>query len=381
MAKGETLFWRLRRYRRTPGRDAREDRLTEALAVTLESCNEGARALVRDVFGKEIDLSGDITVRTQQAAGGARRVDIELAFGPEDRPRLRVWFENKVGPEATTPSKQGEQYMRHLAEPYKGRNVEWCFAWILPVGMEIEGDVPEKARRATWQEVASVLREVDEESGLPDNDFGLTLTRQFVQHLEEEKLAQVTPLTEKGADALNGYETALAAMSEIVTQARVEIQQKWDAPGESVKGARGNPLWFYHHYPMQKKLDAAAWPESGQCWFEWHARPDDAREEPQGEAIFAAGVVFRVESAPEPRRDGEWLDYFHKRHFEYGSGDAEYQYLMRYMTLAELARAGSESDLTAQASALARFVVESFEALYGRPVDAEVLRPAEDGAV
>ncbi len=380
MARTDSLFLRLRRYQRTPGRDAREDRLTEALAATLEACDEAARALVKQAFVEEVDLGGEIGVESQQRLPGAQRVDLALAFGRPARPHLRVWFENKVGSPAHR--KQGESYMRHLDQISQRADVEGRFAWILPVvGGTVEPERPEGAAVITWQEVASVLREVDEESGLPDNDFGLTLTRQFVQHLEEEKLAQVTPLTEKGADALNGYETALAAMSEIVTQAGVEIQQKWDAPGKSVKGARGNPLWFYHHYPMQKKLDAAAWPESGQCWFEWHARPDDAREEPQGEAIFAAGVVFRVESAPEPRRDGEWLDYFHKRHFEYGSGDAEYQYLMRYMTLAELARAGSESDLTAQASALARFVVESFEALYGRPVDAEVLRPAEDGAV
>src|SRR5438093_934708 len=68
-----TLFRRLRRFRPTAGRDAYEDRLTEALAATLE----GAPAATRELVSRWFDArpAGALQVATQRWAALSERID------------------------------------------------------------------------------------------------------------------------------------------------------------------------------------------------------------------------------------------------------------------------------------------------------------------
>src|SRR4051794_40956260 len=89
-----TLFRRLRKYTPTVDRDAREDRLTEALAATFEAAPDAARALVTEWF--DVRPEGPLTVATQKRVRPGERLDLELVFGPPNRRNLTVWLEAKV---------------------------------------------------------------------------------------------------------------------------------------------------------------------------------------------------------------------------------------------------------------------------------------------
>src|SRR5438874_148669 len=100
-ARHATVFRRLQQFARTPGRDAREDRLTEALAATFEASPEAARFVVGEWFA--LAPAGELTVTTQRWARATERLDLELVFGALNHPEARVWLEAKVD---ATPYRQ-----------------------------------------------------------------------------------------------------------------------------------------------------------------------------------------------------------------------------------------------------------------------------------
>jgi hypothetical protein len=174
----ETLFSRLGRYRPTALRIAREDRLTEALAATLEACPSVAMRLVSEWFGRA--PSGALAVATQTWVGPTDRIDLELVFGPVKRPEFRVWFEAKV--DAKPTSDQILRYRETLGE-LAG---ESRLLWLLPTGVR-PGAPLDGVEEKTWQQLASLvdswLRELDKDE---QDSYPAGLAREFVRHLEEE---------------------------------------------------------------------------------------------------------------------------------------------------------------------------------------------------
>lgn len=358
-----SLFRRLRQYPTTPGRHPREDQLTEALAATLDAAPNAARALVEHVFGIEAN-HGACRVCSQPDLGEHGRADLELAFGPQERPALRVWFENKVDSPAFR--EQGERYMGRLEELGDLHGEQWHFAWLLRVGREVEGGAPEGVPVVTWQDVASVLhewrgRQEDQES------YATRLVAEFVKHLGDEKLGLTRALSERDALALNWHEEAQLPARALVEQARALVRQRWGEPDPPKEEARRrDPLWFWRHYPKHGPGRSLRWPEEG-SWFEWHARRDAARnpENRRGEVVFGAGVVFPEHEAPREEDDESWLKRFYGRGFEYGGDGRGHLYLFRYKRLDELVEF---PDVGAQARALGDFVIESWEMLESDPV-------------
>lgn len=359
-----SLFRRLRQYGTTPGRYPREDQLTEALAATLDAAPDAARTLVKRFFGAEVPNDVPCRVCSQPDPGEHGRADLELAFGPEGRPVLRVWFENKV--DSPAYRSQGERYIGRLEDLQGLQGGEWRFAWVLRVGHDVDGDPPEGVPVFTWQDVASVLHEwrahqEDQES------YATRLVSEFVKHLEEERLGHTRALSERDALALNWHEEAQLSARALVEQGRDLVHQRWgepDPPKQEVR--RRDPLWFWRHYTKHGPGRSLRWPKEG-SWFEWHARRDAARspENQLGEVVLGAGVVFLEQDAPREEDDESWLGRFYGRGFEYGGGDVRgHFFLFRYMRLGELV---GLPDIGAQAQALADFVIKSWEMLEDDP--------------
>lgn len=378
MGEAPSLFRRLRRYSATPGRDPREDRLTEALCATLAAAPEAARDLVAAAF-PDVDLpDAPLLVDTQERAGGLRRADLQILFGEPRCPSLRVWFEAKVSSPAYR--EQGEIYIAELRRRQRADGAPWMFAWLLPVGADVDGGTPERTAVLTWQRVTSVLHEW---VGGRDHDdrHGTVMARELVRDLEEEQLGRAHPLTREDALALNRHHGALAAAAELVRQAGDIIASRWGSAPIYEGGPSRDPLWFWRHYPNHGPGRPQRWPPPDQCWFEWHGRRDEARRSPKGEIVLGAGVVFHKGRAPREDRpaDRRWLERYFARGFEYGSAGPrdEYVFLFRYLTLDELT---VEADLAAQADRLATFTVDTWTALAADPVDPSMLGDSDPPA-
>jgi hypothetical protein len=293
---GYSLFGRLGRYTATPGRDPREDALTETLAATLEAVPDAARAVAEAWFGDA--PAGDLVVKTQRRTEAGERIDLELLFGPVSSPNLLVWLEAKVG--ARPFREQAERYLRSLANQHTAR---FEFAWLLPVGVQPVDGTPEGAPVHTWQELAHVLlRWLESVDPAKRQQYGPVLVDQFLRHLEEQTLASTQPLDEQDALALNRYDLALARIEEVISQARAEISRRW---GPVVSSERQRLPYFVDHWEPRTS-GGRAWPWA-EYYFEWNCLRHDARPYPKGEWIIGVGASFPLSNAPSPQQHAAWL--------------------------------------------------------------------------
>ena len=363
-----SLFERLRRYARTPGRDPQEDRLTEALAATLDAAPQAARFLASVWFG--VELSAELTIRTQLVKGGDR-IDLELLFGPNARPERRIWIEAKVRSRAER--EQGERYVGRLRD----RGDPWSFSWLTADPNWARAELPEGARAHTWQQLAVVLRDWLKESpeASIDTDYGPRLVAEFVHHLEEEELGYTEPFSEADADALRRYRHAVARIEEVEREALEMLEARW---GKLLKeGSRGGPdhWWAFSKSPSAGPV--SPWPNYSDEWprehpyFELHLRRDDGRLQPRGEWVVGAGATFQNRWAPPNEEVEEWLGTLFQKDFEYGGEPGtDHVYLFQYKPLSDL----EGSDLGSQASALAEWAEATFKCLNLHPPPTEVER-------
>lgn len=356
-----TLFERLQRYQRTAGRDAREDRLTEALAVTLEAAPGAARHVVRKHF--DVCVPSDPRVATQVHRPGVGRVDLELCFDHPAQRALIIWLEAKVDSRAFRA--QGEKYMRELG---RRPSESWRFAWLMRGDHDVEGDVPDGAKRLTWQELGSSLREWLGGQGGSREDYGRTLVSEFLDHLEgEERLAFTQRLAADDAGALDAYAVAVGRLRELLDQTKALLEQEWGrrdpAGGESWRRRSSQKLPdFYLALRRGRRNVESSWPKS--CYFEWHGRRDDAREQPHGLWVIGAGVTFPAAAAPDEAKFREWFDELRGAGFEHGSGwRNEYEHVFKYLTLAKLAEECDGRDVGVQAKQLADWVIRVLDEL------------------
>lgn len=351
-----TLFRRLRRYTPTPGRNAREDRLTEALAATLEAAPEAARALVADWY--KVNAEGRLTVATQKRVRPGERLDLELVFGSLNRRNLTVWLEAKV--DATAYAHQVKRYVDALKSVHGDRRL----SWLLPVDSPVRGQNPFDVGQQTWFDVAVALngwlrRLVASELPL----YPAMIVRQFVEHLEEEGLAVTQPLTSADVAAVQGYQVAEKRVKELLRLAGLLIARARPVPPR--RGPRPPAgLGFWEHVEHDH-----TWPPN--AYFEWRGTHDGLRHEPVGAFAIGAGVSWELGNEPSERAYGSWFERRYQDGFEHGVSRQRMVYLLRYQTLADLVAATGNSaagDLREQARVLADWALESWALLEGDPL-------------
>ena len=346
-----TLFSRLARYRPSELRNAREDRLTEALAATLEACPSLARRLVADWFGRS--PSGALTVKTQMWAGPTERIDLELLFGPVNRPEFRAWFESKVD------AKPEWDQMRKYQKAARKLGGEPGLSWLLRTGVRPEGEPVSGVGVKTWQDLATLvagwLRDLDDASV---NGYPAGLAREFVRHLEEkEGLAVTQPLNDDDVAALDGYNVALARLREILELARHTINDV-RSPEDGTWSSRGVNFWFWEVVSGGGTLDPKA-------QFQWHGDVDIHRADPAGKWVVGVGATWNRADAPSEMTHGEWFDNRYEQGFELSAPRRGQIHLCRYMSPSDLAK---YSTLDEQGSALASWALETWALLVADPL-------------
>ena len=222
-----TIFGRLRRYAFTPGRDAREDRLTEALAATLEAAPDAARALTKAFFVDEQvewERLGAPRIATQRRTDAGDRIDLQISFGQEARPDFTAWIEAKV--DARPERAQAERYL-DAASRAGGTRV----CWLLPVGTTVRGGSPDAVPVRTWQELAVTLHNWHE--SVPQDqrhEHGASLVSESIRHLEEEEvLAATQPFNPEDATAINQFPRSTAKLETILRDAQKYLHAEWGA--------------------------------------------------------------------------------------------------------------------------------------------------------
>lgn len=374
-SSSSTVFHRLRRYPRSLSRDAREDRLTEALAVTLNAAPDAAVFLVRTLFPTFPLPSKQPEVNTQVQVGNGNRIDLELAFGGE-RPELLVWFESKV--DSPAYRSQGEDYMRRLAE----RGVPWLFAWLTKPDAAIAGGVPNEARHVSWQGLAEALHQWLDERGAAGRETRASwFVQQFLEHLDkEEMLAQTEPFSIADAEALLRYRRAEAALIHIVgsTARRVwdtwgrfspsdaaRLEGAWGGQDESRLKEQGRELnWF--KYPCVQGMRESAWPAA--WWFEFALIHDDWRGEATAkQLVVCTGLVLRTKDRGLGRDEfGEYVERLDSggfKHGQVGRSADPWDVFFTHQTLAELAENIDGQPVSSQIDTLTQWVVDAFQKL------------------
>ena len=340
-----SLFSRLRRFAPTPGRNPREDRLTEALAATLEAAPGAACALVEAWMGAPvIEIA---SVATQRWVGGGR-VDLEIVASTRHPPAVRMWLEMKVDSPALRA--QAERYL----EAISAHREQTQLVWVVPVGTKVSGGSPSAAPIRTWQDLATVLDDwLTSTAPGERRQYAPALVEQFIRHLEEEQLASTRPLEREDAAALNRYPIASRRLAELVRLASVEIaMQRGRLDPAMGKDSRGSAD-FWAHVP-----GGSGWSEGS--YFEWHGRRDGARRRPRGEWVFGAGVSWRLGLQPSASSDSDWLAARYEEGFELGSSERGMVYLFRYRQLDELVTQGS---LSSQAEKVSAWAIETWHLL------------------
>lgn len=379
-----TVFDRLRQYARSLSRDAREDRLTEALAVTLNAAPDAAAYLVRRLFQPEALPSVLPKANTQVQVGERKRVDLELTFGSARR-ELMVWFESKV--DSPAYRSQGEEYMRRLEEI----GAPWEFAWLTRAEASVAGDVPEQAKHTNWQELAETLR--DWLNGHAVEDLGTRgpwFVQQFLEHLEkEEMLAQTDPFSTDDAKALRHFRAAEKALDHLVEATAhkawdvwgrhpaddvVRLQEAWDGDDKEWKWKKVGERWLaWFKYPCVEAGGESAWPES--WWFEFDLRYDDWHSETRTEQLaICAGLAFRAKD--RGLNDTQFDDYVERlarggfKHGQVGGGADPWDVFLTHQTLDELAERLEGQAVSDQVKTLTGWVTKAFHQLneIGPPV-------------
>ena len=92
---------------RAAGTSIREDRLTELLAVVLDSHRPFARRLMREA---DLPPGDDVEVSPQVSTPGGKRIDLQVvSMDAKGHPLGRLWSEHKTGSAFSTYQSQDDE--------------------------------------------------------------------------------------------------------------------------------------------------------------------------------------------------------------------------------------------------------------------------------
>ncbi len=384
-----SLFARLARYSLGDGVDRAEDRVTEALGATLSAAPDAARALAHALTDVTPPPVAAVT-RTQRRTDGRERVDVEMRFGPEPIPALRVWLELKDRDQPRAD--QVERYRRARPDLRGERIVKLVTRTgvATPAGLPV-GD------HQTWQGVGAALDRwcADQPAGGPRR-HDVAMVDELLEYLREEGFyvpgrfdADDLKALQRAQDAGDRLAVAVGDAAALLERdGRLEPGDWDDAASPGWKNGPRDPTDFWRSYPIamvsllaaspqtdepplpQRRVPSDGWQadEHGRrCWFEWQGRFDPAREDDAPDELgFGAGVAVMPENEFPADRYAGWLAACRAEGYEYArsSGNLAVRYLMRFDT--PLAILG-DGELDAQARHLAAWVQERFQWLAEHP--------------
>lgn len=356
------FFSTITRFLPHPGRDPREESLTEIFAAVLRRSPEAAYE-VATTCGLA-DLAGDETVSidTQRPAAGLERVDVELLFDSPTAGRRCLWLELKwyAKPDAS----QVVRYADHLKQIGRPEDrVVLVAPWTSLKRHEQELD---QIDCRSWTDVALAIRSVA--AGGQREDVGSWLVDEFLSYLKEQDLSAHEGLELEHLAALHGFHPAqerFLALVDRLDQLETLHLAKWRYRSQRRHHER------LDYFRVHKAVTSPGEDELHVNWLlmELHIRP--APSESDKRRPWALGAGFKMGSAAPPDRVLEACNagsisprFVHYEAAPYGTGQREEWFVMRHLPLSGIV---AEPELDSQVGRLAAFAEESWAVLAARP--------------
>lgn len=259
-----SLLGRITRYARTPGRDAREDRLTEVLAAMLERpelpgltealvrrwlMGEAAGTQASEILGR-LGRGGvwRTWVKTQRVitvpSGETRRIDLEVTLRSDEAPDpIVVWLEVKHG-----AAPEREQLVAYVeAQLGLSGHIVVLLAPRRDLPSFHAAQIPASVPTVTWEETADEIKRYRHTRVQDLDGIGIFLLDELDKYLTEEDLVDPGAFTERHAAALESFREADRALDALCSKAATAITQSigwsWE-PGRYPDRGIPQERWF-----------------------------------------------------------------------------------------------------------------------------------------
>lgn len=269
----QSLFGRLARHLPTPGRDPREDRLTEVFAAVMAAsgntdlarhialawltCEAATVTTVCARLGAIAEIlrtpqDWRLEVCTQRFLNGPtpRRVDLDLAFfaatDDDVEPAATLWVEVKHG----TPPHTGQ--LRAYEEAQHRRRLRNAAVFLLAPRADLPGfpksEVPTTVPSITWEDTGRTLAAFK-----PHDAVEAFLIAELIAYLREEMLMDPPEITTDHLSALQHYTEGVKALVRIAELAGSRIANLWDGVAHhgTYPEQRGSPREYWWVYPAR----------------------------------------------------------------------------------------------------------------------------------
>ncbi len=353
MQAGETIRL-LTRYHVGAHNDPRENRLTAAVAALLAGSRGVGLAVARAWLGDE-SLDGPVDIRVQRPVGGnVGWVDLQLKIGAS-RPRI-VWVEVKLG-HRLSGDNQLEKYRTRLGSLDVGATERLVLLLAPAQRRAVFEEYPDLARRrdqhigpffTSWQDLYGLLAAAPRRSEPAHVRWLLT---EVLAYMKAEGL-KPTELKPRHLNALHDYDEAVAALTTVLSHARMKLDADWTLASQVPKPELDE--WEYTY--RARRRGEAANPRSG-AELSWGIEG----------AVAFAGVYFKLDAggAVRPRADDEWritlLDRCEASHrWETDDESRDAVWIGKKRKLKDIL---SLTRVESQAEQLAGFVQETFSAI------------------
>ena len=387
----ESLFGCIARHGTSPGRDPREDRLTEVLAAVFDSphakglaCHVGSHWLTGDETantrgGDRLQRLGALlragqaewtcSARTQRVIrtdNDRRRLDLELLFQRQDggssrSERILLWIEIKHGSEP-----RDDQLAAYL-KLMKARSFKNAAVLLLAPRSDYPSfevaQMPSEVPRLTWEETGRIIS-----SFATTDPVSHFLVDELVAYLREEALMDPPELTREHLAAFQHYEDGMRALLRVCELAEARVSELWanhEEKGTWPEKRKPRDYWWNYGPDNYEGTISISCPTD---WaVSWELLTDSAElllDGKPGVPVFlvglagpAGGIATMAESTRAKLQDAGFrvlpLD-------ETRSTKSEYVYRVQYPN--ELFSGG---DLASEADVLANWITTSFADLEG----------------
>lgn len=358
-----SFFSAVTRFLPTPGRDPREESLTEIFAEVLRRVPRAAHGLARECGLSGLAGDEGVVVTTQRPAAGLERVDVEVRFGELTPSARRLWLELKW---SADPS--AEQHGRYESELRTYRNPEDRVVIIAPWALHAERlERLDRASWLTWTDVGLLFQSF--RSDLEAGTIEAWLAEEFLDYLEENDLSAHQGLELEHLAVISAFGDArerFVALVDRLDQRLGKLDPRtWEHPSDPKKHAA------LEHYRMDQP--AVTSPDAAALGVDWIGMEFSLAPAPPAYDVrtpwalgagFKAG--FRVDAPQElltacrAGLAGEETNRF----LLYEAQEKDEWFVMRHLPLSAVV---DEAGLDAQVERLATFAEESWKALSARP--------------
>jgi hypothetical protein len=359
-----------------------ENRLTQALAVTLRRVPEAARILalawtdpnMAGAASREVACDSTAALhnllregvslqsaQTQVRTLSGRQVDLELRFGRAPQPSaedLVIWIESKL---AADP---GDRQVLSYTEDIKDVGAECTVVVLAPRESLSYGpeDVPEDVPQRSWQASGRWLEHMARAT-VESDVIERFLLEELIAYMREDNLVDPRAVGPELLLALAYADQAEAALKRLCEDVSARLTNHYKEPS-SVAEWYGKPTYgwnYWEAWDLRLGSDGEA-----DLWLDWNAKKAPAHEKSEGRSLFFMSGLAAKDAESLSATPGDRIQRLlagvdvEGRHVRFERASDECERITR-IALPEEVLVGRI--LEDQADSLARWIRETFKAI------------------